>query len=159
MLSITKYGTSLEKLVLHATKLSNRALLTFANSLRQGMCSRLQQLDLSSNDALDVANVASLITDAARLTSLNLSAIRNVGTDIGVIANALLRQTSLRALQLTKCEISNQGLKSLAEALVFNRRIESISIGHAPLTDDGATSICCKIVDFYFLNSYLDSYL
>jgi Ran GTPase-activating protein (RanGAP) involved in mRNA processing and transport len=134
-----QHATALEKLVLHATQMTSGAAAALVGALHQAHCSRLTLLDLSNNDALDAPSVASIIaTD--RLTSLNLGSVVDVGLNTGVIANALLRQTSLRTLDLFKCNITNVGMESLAEALLFNQRIEQLTIGHVPLNDAGATS-------------------
>jgi Ran GTPase-activating protein (RanGAP) involved in mRNA processing and transport len=119
-----------ETLNLRGVGLQSHQCRAICESLQENSCLRV--LDLSNNDIYLDAECATALNDllgSTTLRVLDFSVNRGVANEgIGLLACGLQGNSSLRELNLQRCEIGNEGLLNLGEALVENSTLEILRL-------------------------------
>ena len=142
--SALEMNSSLEELNLRENvAVTDIGHMTLGESLKRNRA--LKRLDVSHCGIGDqgVKSLASALEMNGSLEELNLS-WNGAGTGIGLMAlgESLKRNRGLKTLNISRCGIDDQGMKSLASVLEMNGSLEELNLsGNRAVTDIGLMAL------------------
>jgi Ran GTPase-activating protein (RanGAP) involved in mRNA processing and transport len=128
-----------ETLNLRYVGLQSHGCRAVCESLQGSSC--LRELDLSRNEIsldVDCATALNNLLGSTTLRVLCFTGNRVTSEGIELLARGLQGNSRLRELDLQECEIDNEGLLKLGEALVENSTLEILRLCD-PFTQDGVS--------------------
>ena len=130
-----KENKSLQTLILNWNILSDRGAAHMADCLRHNKC--LKKLDISFCGLSDpgMKSLASVLEMNGSLEELNFSG-NDAVTGVGLMAlgECLKRNKGLKTLKTARCGISEKGGKSIGDALMVNRSLQSLDLRDNPIS-------------------------